>query len=265
MVPMPLLLDKVIGAWLSPLGIALALALAGFAAVFWHRRRTALALIGFAVAWVWVWSMPAVSSATARWLTAPYPPQRVETLPVADAIVVLGGGVTPTRAGFPYPNLGGASDRIWHAARLYHAGRAPVIVASAGSVWGEDVWGEPDRQTGAEAMRTVLVAWGVPHSAIIVEQNSRSTRENAVETARLAARRGFERLLLVTSVWHMRRAEAVFRRVGLPVVPAACDHGGAAASPGLVLLLPTAAALGANSRFWREQLGLWAYRLRGWA
>ena len=262
---MPLLLDKIIGLLLLPLGLAMAALLAGLVALAWRRRRTAFALIGLAAVWLWVWSMPLVPTAMSRALAAPYPPLPAEALPTADAIVLLGGGIMPTRSGHPYPNLGSAADRIWHAARLYHAGKAPVILATAGSVWGDAAWGKPDNQTGAEAMRMALVSWNVPRSVVIIEPNSRSTRENAVETAALAARHGFEELLLVTSASHMRRAEAAFRRVGLSVTPAACDHGGELARPAVLLLIPTAGALSASSSLLREQIGWLAYRLRGWA
>lgn len=261
----PLLLDKIVGLLLSPLGIALLATFAGLAALGWQRRRAAFWLLGFSAAWLWVWSMPLLSTTMDHALAGPFPPQPATALPNADAIVLLGGGITPTRPGNPYPNLDGAADRIWHAARLYHAGKAPVIVAAAGSVWGDGAWGKPDSQTGAEAMRTALVAWNVPRAAVITEEQSRSTRENAVHTARLAAHHGFEDLLLVTSAWHMRRAAAAFRRVGLKATPAPCDHGGEASVPGVLLLLPNASALAGSSRFLREQLGWLAYRLRGWA
>lgn len=262
---MPLLLDKVVGLILSPLGVGLAAIVAGIVALARGRRRAALVAACGAMAWLWVWSMPMVAQALHRSLAAPYPPQRAEALPAADAIVLLGGGITPTKAGHPYPNLGSGADRIWHAARLYHAGKAPVIVASAGSIWGERAWGGPEAETGAAAMRTALLAWGVPSAAILMEERSRSTRGNAVQTARLAAHRGLRRLLLVTSAWHMPRAEAAFERVGLRVTPAPCDHHSVASSPGLIQLLPSASALAGSSRILRERLGLWAYRLRGWA
>ena len=262
---MPLLLDKIIGLLLLPLGVALACLLAGLVALAWRRRRTAVVLIGLAAAWLWIWSMPLVPTMMSRALGAEYPPLPAEALPAADAIVLLGGGITPTRPGHPYPNLDNAADRIWHAARLYHAGKAPVIVATAGSVWGDAAWGTPDNQTGADAMRMALVAWNVPRSAVIIEPKSRSTRENAVQTAALAARHGFKELLLVTSASHMRRAEAAFKRVGLNVTPAACDHHGGTARPAVLLVIPTAGALSASSSLLREHIGWLAYRLRGWA
>jgi len=57
---------------------------------------------------------------------------------------------------------------------------------------------------------------GVPEADIITESNSRNTRENAVNTARVLAQHPeWKRLLLVTSAFHMRRAEGCFQKAGV--------------------------------------------------
>ena len=205
---MPLLLDKILTVLVLPLGVAVGTGLLALAALALGRRRGAAGLTAFAVVWLWVWSTPFPTRALVGPLADPYPIQPVEMAPVADAIVLLGGGIKPIRGDMIYPDLADSADRIWHAARLYHAGKAPLIIVSSGNVL--DNLKQPSR---AGAMRMLLDALGVPDDAMVIEDSSRNTRQNAVFTERLATARGIERVLLVTSHWHLRRAEAVFRRV----------------------------------------------------
>lgn len=232
-----------------------------------HRRRLAAGLLIFALAWLWIWSTPFAARGIASLLTRQHPPQLAEALPEADAIVLLGGGIQPASADLLYPDMNNAADRVWHAARLHQAGKAPLIIASAGIVWKADAWGRPNRQTGAEAMRMLLMALGVPDEAILKEEASRSTYENAQKTAQLAASQGIERVLLVTSAWHMPRSLAAFERTPLQVIPAACDYAQWRwpPNPSILMLLPNAGALSLSSAALREYMGLLIYRLRGWA
>lgn len=71
---------------------------------------------------------------------------------------------------------------------------------------------------GGPGIMNFLVAEGVPRNAIMAEWRSTSTRENAVETARLLQGVPGKRVLL-TSDFHMFRAIRVFRKVGIDVTP----------------------------------------------
>ena len=82
--------------------------------------------------------------------------------------------------------------------------KAPLLLLSGGSLW--------TRPTEAEQMRGVLSEWGVPDGAMILEDESRNTRENAVASLRLMQQRGLRRALLVTSAFHMPRALAIFQK-----------------------------------------------------
>jgi uncharacterized SAM-binding protein YcdF (DUF218 family) len=149
---------------------------------------------------------------------------------------------------------------VLHAARLYRAGKAPLVVASGGN----------PPHLGAEAsesedMADLLVEWGVPREAIVTEGASLDTRENAVGTARLLTARGLRRILLVTSALHMTRAAAAFRAAGLEVLPAPTDYQAVDAREVTWLdWLPDAGALARSSRALHEHLGRVWYRLRGW-
>jgi len=67
-------------------------------------------------------------------------------------------------------------------------------------------------------IRDYLVFSGVPAASILVENDSTSTRENALFAGRvLPANSG--RKMLLTSDFHMRRAAAAFRKAGVAVEP----------------------------------------------
>jgi len=68
-------------------------------------------------------------------------------------------------------------------------------------------------------MRDFLVSQGVPSSAILIEDRSTNTRENALYTARFV-RNIPGPYVLLTSDYHMFRAHRAFTRAGLAVTPA---------------------------------------------
>ena len=165
-----------------PLTIAIALGLGGLFALARGRTRRAGALFGIAVALLWIGSMPALSFVLGESLQSRYPPVPAEEASHAAAIVLLGGGLSPAAPPRNWMDLGEAADRIVHAARLYRAGKAPLIVASDGN-------SPPGAaQTPAAATADLLVEWGIPRDAILVEGESRNTYGNAIFTRKLSTR-----------------------------------------------------------------------------
>jgi len=105
----------------------------------------------------------------------------------------------------------GSYWRAAYAVRAWRSGSFRRIVISGG--------GQPPV---AEMMKEYLVGHGVPASAITLETASRSTRENAVNLARIAASqagRPGERWVVLTSDYHMFRALRACRRAGLRAAP----------------------------------------------
>ena len=66
-------------------------------------------------------------------------------------------------------------------------------------------------------MQALALALGVPPEAIIVENRSASTAENAREVARLVRPEATPSILLVTGPLHMRRAKLCFEKLGVHV------------------------------------------------
>lgn len=86
------------------------------------------------------------------------------------------------------------------------------------------------------------------------------THDEALGVARLAREKGWERVLLVTHSWHMRRAAAVFEKAGVSVLCAPC-----AESEYDISALNTPAGRLRGFRDWvHEVVGYQIYRQRGW-
>ena len=217
----------------------------------WKRslasRWLCLAALFFSV----IFSSSAGARALVWALENRYPDNGIESLPRAQAIVVLGGAYhAPGNSVNP-------TDRLLYALQLYRAGRAPIVMCAGGGV--------PGQVVEAELMSRLLQKWGVPPAAILTEGRSLSTRENALFSSPVLKARGIRQILLVTSALHMPRAAAVFRKVGFEVIPAPTDFR-KPWEPGGRLFgwLPNAYDLTWSDQALREWGGLLAYRLRGW-
>jgi uncharacterized SAM-binding protein YcdF (DUF218 family) len=177
------------------------------------------------------------------WLAAPL---RMSAPPSnADAIVVFAGGVGESgRAG------GGAQERLKQAIDLYRAGYARYLVFSSGYVYSFHE---------ADAMRALAIDQGVPASAIVLEERSTNTFQNVQYVDDILRDHHWQRILLVSSPYHMRRALLVWRKQApsVVVVPAPSaqsqfyDH-------------TRGATLDQVRGILQEYLAIFAYWRRGW-
>jgi len=117
----------------------------------------------------------------------------------ADIIIVLGAGLR--RDGRPAWALTRRSEM---GAQLWHEGVASKILCT-----GAQADGYP--RSEASACREILLSEGVPDSAILLEEQSRSTEENAIYSAEIMDTYGFSTAVLVSDSYHMLRAEWIFR------------------------------------------------------
>ena len=133
--------------------------------------------------------------------------------PRGDVIIILDGGIydeASDLSGIGYPS-DDTLARIVTGARLQKRLNVPVIVSGGTGV--------KHRKAGAPVIRRFLIDLGVPDNKIIIEMKSRDTIENAEFTAALCKRFGYEKPILVTSAFHMRRAVMSFEKVKLKVLP----------------------------------------------
>ena len=130
-----------------------------------------------------------------------------------DVIILLGGGVydkVPDLSGMGVPTED-AMSRVVSAVRLQKRLNVPVI-ASGGKVF-EHIAPE------AVIVKRMMVDLGVPADRIIVENNSRDTIENAKFSKKICEEKGFKKPILLTSAYHLKRAEMCFRKAGQKPIP----------------------------------------------
>jgi len=226
-----------------------------------RAQRAARWYFAALLAFYWIVSTPAVIEPILRWEQARYRP--IAT--AADArgahlIVVLGAGNATIQAAGQSLNFvpWAAALRLLEAARLYRLLDRPTIIVSGGIT---------QRDAGArsegDAMRMAILQLGVPADRIVVEAESKTTREEATVIARMLSGRPKQPVLIVTAATHMPRALAVFRVAGLDPVPAVApyksDH-----SFERRRWLPSDLALLMFDRLVYDTAATAYYRLRGW-
>jgi uncharacterized SAM-binding protein YcdF (DUF218 family) len=182
--------------------------------------------------------------------------------PRADAVVVLGGTHAPRPETLLGMDLADAGDRILTGVELSRRlGGLPVVFT--GGDWEKP--GEP-RSPVSRLVEDWLAGWGALPGEVIHVWPCGNTRDEAVATRRLMDERDWQRVWLVTSSSHMRRAEATFRAAGVDVLPMACEFHGTSmlASGEGWRWVPHSQVLALGQMWVHEVLGWGAYRWRGW-
>lgn len=249
----------------SPWGSAVSGALAGGLAGFLARD---LGLVDFASAWVPAALVGAgLSSRRGRpllaaalgalvtiWLAVAFTPLsarvadglvRRDPLQKADAVVILGSRLQSD--GEPTVD---AHDRLVHGGELLAAGWAPRLVVTEMP---------PPAASHAALARSTLARLGLAAEVLSVGP-VRRTRDEAVAVAVLYRERRWDRLLVVTSPLHSRRAAASLEQAGVSVL----------SSPALETQFDLEnldrphERLRAFASALHERLGLWYYERQGW-
>lgn len=184
--------------------------------------------------------------------------------PIANGtIVVLGGGLRDAGSLRPHTELTEESMRqAACGADLHHHGTAPSLLVTGGDA---RVFGSGPAE--AAVMKEWATRLGVSATAIITEDQARTTYENAVRTKDLLGDR--TSIILVTSALHMPRAAALFRAQGFDVIPYPCGfHERNRVTEGWETLsifdvLPATWAFREISEAIEELAGIAVYRLAG--
>ena len=117
-------------------------------------------------------------------------PNGIDNCQKADAIIALSGGDTTARAEA--------------AIELYKNGWADTLIFSGAA---QDKTGP----SNAAVMKKQAVAEGVPNSAILIDEQSVDTAQNATNTEAIIANHTIHTVILVTSGYHQRRANLEFQ------------------------------------------------------
>ncbi|MDP3787238.1 MAG: ElyC/SanA/YdcF family protein [Candidatus Omnitrophota bacterium] len=164
-----------------------------FVGIYKKSRKRALKTASILVfLWVAIFYTPII------WYLAE-PLKLTQKPQLTDAIVVFAGGVGETgQAGQGY------EERVDYAVELYKKGFAKNLIFSSGA---QSTFPEP------YVMKVLAVSLGVPSDAIIFEDRAASTYENVKFSSRILSERGWKKIILISSPYHMRRASLVFRKI----------------------------------------------------
>ena len=253
-------LSKILPLMVLPIGIVIELLLMALLLLWWGKRKSAAFFMVSAISVLWCCSMPIVANTVLGKLEQQYPALALSDVPSSDCIVLLGGALEPIRPPRIDVNLLDSVDRISKTVSLYRAGKAGMVIVSGGN----QPW-MPQLKSEAEETRTLLMDWGVPASAIVLEETSRNTHENAINTKVLLDKLECQSPLLVTSAAHMSRAVATFTKLEVDVFPVSADVRAVSIIDSTIFdFIPDTRALAMTTNAIREWTGQMIYRLRGW-
>lgn len=177
------------------------------------------------------------------------------------AIVVLGSGSIDAEdwdgRTFSFVDRSAAA-RVLEAIRVFRMTNAAIVLSSGGNPRPQ-----LDEKPSGETMRDALLQLGIPADRILTETASKTTRDEAVIVKEILRVQNIDRVILVTSQTHMKRALGAFRAAGVDAIPAIArefeDH-----VPPAMMVVPSEDGLGLASTNVHEGLGLAYYWLRGW-
>jgi len=179
---------------------------------------------------------------------------------IYDVAIVLGGfsNHDPEQEMIQFHS---ATDRLMAGIKLYKTGRAKKLLVSSGS-------GKIMKPNEKEALfiEDYLLKIGIPREDLIIESESKNTRENATYTTEILTQKYVDgKYILVTSAMHMPRAKKCFEKAGLKVTPFSVDHQ---AGPRKYLIdhlfIPNADSLTRWQQLIKEWFGFIAYKFAGY-
>ena len=247
---------------LEPLGAIWLLMVLNILVLLWRRQwRGALWLTVPAVLFFLLGSTPLAETLVGA-AEGPYATRSFINLPSADAALALGGTHRVSEYDVYGFSIGPAEERILAVAELVRLGKANRLVLGGST---QSVPGKP----GVPSMALVqswLVSSGLSTASVTSLGICSNTHDEALQFRKLKEAEGWQKVLLVTSALHLRRAEAVFRKQGIDVTPVACDFQvyGVPKASGFPSPFPSQHRLDMLSLYLHEQIGWWVHKWRGW-
>lgn len=177
-----------------------------------------------------------------------------------DAVIVM-GGVLSYDEELDRLQFVRSGDRLMQAIELYKKGLVKKIVftGGSGSIAHADIREGP-------LVRRYLLTIGIPDSCLVIESESRNTRENAVNTkAILNKSMPGGKFLLATSAFHMRRSLGCFKKVGIVAHPYSTDrYSGPRKWEPDHLLVPNVETMAGWNVLLHELVGCIIYKMSGY-
>ena len=242
-------LHKLLPLIVSPLGLVVLCIIMGIAFRRWIMIVVScFLLLGSA--------LPLTSKLIWHGLEQQHPPKLLDRLGSYDAVVVLSGMLS----GFEYKGIFRSEwsdpDRFFAGIEVLKSGKAPILIFTKGLLPWANVPAE------GELLRIKAIEMGVDETQIILSDTVSNTAEEAVAIKELMEEKGINKILLITSSFHMPRAKLLFDRQGINAETFPVDFKVTGRELNWLSFLPSADGLALTSNGVREYIGLLYYEIR---
>jgi len=194
------------------------------------------------------------------WEPLPYQVNGKMDMPKARVCVILGGysGFDHERNRMGFSN---ASERFFTPLKGMINQTVDTVILTGGSAsviskkYYESIYA-----------KNLMKGFGIKENRIFIDAKSRNTYENAIETKRiLDSLQVTDSVILITSAFHMNRAEACFQKAGVKFIPYPVHYIGNATRDYDIeaFLVPSAGAINDFQTMFREWIGIISYKMTG--
>ncbi|MEX2511960.1 MAG: YdcF family protein [Cyclobacteriaceae bacterium] len=251
-------LSQLLGFLVMPFSICLLLLSAGI--LIKNRKRGKSLIVGSLFLLLFF-----SNSYLSNWALVLWEPPIIEmaSMPVYEVGIVLTGVTNLNKSTSDRTFFNKGADRATHAMQLYKMGKIKKILVTGGQGFGTD-----HNRTEAQLLTDFLVLAGVDQKDIITETKAKNTRENALFSEMMLTKKGYDhhsKLLVITSAFHIKRARACFKKVGLTVDSFPVDYYGS--DPILnvkAVFQPSPESISNWHKLVKEWIGLIVYRMVGY-
>jgi len=220
------------------------------------KRRRNLLLTSFLLLYLFSNSF-LFDEAMRAWETRPPKSSNVK---VYDYAIVLGGILSYYDKDHDLVGFNRSVDRLMQAIKLYQSGKVKKIVFTGGD---SSILSGDYRE--ADIIKQYLSDIGIPDSALIFENESRNTHENATFVYKILKPATTDKLLLITSGFHMKRSLGCFQKAGMnPDYYVADLYSGKRKYTPDHLLVPDTSTLDRWSMLFHEISGYLIYKIMGY-
>ena len=242
-------LHKIIPAILSPISIVLILLAASLLSERVWPRVLAIVILFLA-------SNPLVARIGADYLERDSVFRPIAHLEPTDKVIVLSGMIEAVGSGGvgSHYEFNGAVDRFEAAIEILNQNKAQKVIFTRGFLPLSK--GKPEGEILADIARKR----GVDPKNISLTERVQNTADEAIAVAKVISLS--ERPILITSAFHMPRAQAIFARRGIQVDPYPVDFNAPQDKVSVLDLVPEADAIWMNSHVLRELIGRAYYGIR---
>jgi len=242
-------LHKILPAFVLPIMLVIIVILIG---LIKNKKK----IIYIAIGVLYIISTPIFSNNFMKLVEGSEYRKPISAIDSADAIVVLSGMLEINEVGDSTYIEWGDPDRFFGGIALFKAGKAQKLVFTGGKM----PW-DKAKKTEGEVLKEYAIANGIPSEKIFISKDVENTADEAVAVKELIS--PSKSIILVTSAFHMNRAQRLFEKQGFKVIPCKVDYKTAGENAITVIdFLPSAGNLGMIETGIRELLGRLFYLMK---